>query len=325
MDAGLWTVSELYKILGIDKQWSRWEDRGFVWVGYRRPQRIWADLPVRAEELQVARVNVETTICSAAEEEWRATRQVMDFWATLATLSGIVYERGVAKLRCSMWVHDETRWWVRSVLQVAALLQVHEAERLEDTSLELGWWPAAKRITDERIGTRQAPDELLENAWFVATGQLSAEDFLGEVEAVHELLREQGVAATHDGDGVTAEFPVGPEGRPALLGGPSDLLVVTKREQHPLIGEGVLFRLHAWTRPRRGGRELAWWELNALEYERRCGAHLLGSWCSDLKSGGLTFVSFVPAIAWRRGAMVNLVLAMGVRSHWLYTIGAGGG
>ncbi len=58
-------------------------------------------------------------------------------------------------------------------------------------------------------------------------------------------------------------------------------------------------------------------DLNRSESRQWGSGHLLGAWCTHDHPGiGLSFVSFVPAVLYRRGLLDTLILGMGLRARW---------
>jgi hypothetical protein len=62
LDVGISAVEHVFKKMGIDREWSVREPRGFTWWGANLAQRVWAE-PVR-ESLgdQLAYVHAEVTL-----------------------------------------------------------------------------------------------------------------------------------------------------------------------------------------------------------------------------------------------------------------------
>jgi len=311
MDPGVETVRRVFELLQVDTGWSRWEERGFVWVAHRRPQRVWAEPPRADLGVEVTRVHAQTPVAAVPEVAWRRQAREAEYAAGLATLSGLVYEGGVLRLWCGMWVHRDTVAWVARVLAGAALLQLAEAEADDPAK-----WHGTE-VVDPEIGVRPQPDEMLVGLPQLLGSKGRVELSEQEREETVRALRGAGVFATHGPSGLSAEFPVGVRGGPVMLGGESDLLVFSCDEPHPVVGGGVLVRLHPWREAVRSGRRLRAWELNGLEYHGRCRAYFLGSWCRNPRGGQLAFVSFVPAFLWQPGMLWNFAFSMGARSKWL--------
>jgi hypothetical protein len=308
-DAGVRVVREVSNALQIDPEWSEWADRGFTWWAHRLAQRVWAEVPIEEDGLLVGRVVSETDLFVIPEDEWIQLTPVFEHASTFATMSGFVWDQGVLRLRCSMSVHDETQPFVAKLLKLATLDQVVLAEQTAT---------GMSQLSPLRTGQRQQPDEML-GAIEGLPGKEGPSAWAGShMAAISKMLTEHGVFSMGDRTGLTAEFPYGEDGGPAVAGGSSNLLTVTTEERHPRMGSGVLMRLSLREPPMVEPREaLAPLQLNQLEASGECDAHFLGSWCSDPAGGSPTFVSFLPSALSGPETLLNLVLSMGIRSQWV--------
>jgi hypothetical protein len=130
------------------------------------------------------------------------------------------------------------------------------------------------------------------------------------------MLTERGIFSMGDEQGLTAEFPYGPNGGPAAMGGTSNMLRVSTDETHPRLGSGVLLRLHLREQPVDADAPLHPFALNGLEAEGESDAHLPGSWCNNPEGGAPVFVSFFPNVLADPNALLNLIMSMGMRARW---------
>jgi hypothetical protein len=101
------------------------------------------------------------------------------------------------------------------------------------------------------------------------------------------------------------------------------LLTASSTERHPQLGSGLLLRLQLPINFPKDKGSAAALTLNLLEATEMTDTHTLGAWClgpaladrSD--SHSLNFVSFVPAVAYRKGLLDVLAMDMAVRVRWL--------
>ena len=307
-DVGTTIVDSLYEDLQIDAEWSERTRRSFTWWAHRLPQHVWATDPVDQDGFWVVRVNAETDVFRIERSDLQDLAPALEAAATFATMSAFVWSEGVLRLRCGMVVHEELQPFAAAVLKLAVLDQVVHAEGLASTIPECE--PA-------HGGARSEPDEML-GALEALPGMEGPSAWSGDhIEQLAGMLTARGVLATGDERRLTAEFPFGPDGGSAGVGGNSNMLKVTTEEVHPRLGAGLLMRLHLRSTPTLDGRELTPLELNGLEAGSDCDAHLLGSWCSSPDGGAPVFVSFFPNVLAGPESLLNLIMSMGMRSIWV--------
>src|SRR5262249_13708138 len=138
-------------------------------------------------------------------------------------------------------------------------------------------------------GGRREPDDLLNSAaMFEQAGTrdpLGTDDFTG----VQKMLRTMPVGqVAASSDGLTIDLDDPPD-HPAKL--------ITVRNQHPNLGHGVLqlLQLPPLENTSRAAEFAA--QLNREEAARSLRTQWLGGWCVDAEGRGLTFASFIPALA----------------------------
>jgi hypothetical protein len=134
-------------------------------------------------------------------------------------------------------------------------------------------------------------------------------------EEMEQLVAKKGwplppacVWANADKEGITAEFPY-------AMSGVTSLLQLTTKEKDPYAGNGLLALLRI---PE--GRNDAATARTALEWNKKelrsaTWAHFLGTWCA--LGTGLTYVSFFPNFACRKGWLGTIVSSQVVRAGWL--------
>jgi len=306
-DAGTRTVQNTFEELQIDEAWSAWSERGFTWWPHRLAQRVWAEEPHDDDGLTIIRINAETDVFSAVDEEWRQLSQVFAAASTFASMSGYAWSDDVIRLRCSMWVHDEVQPWVSRIFRLATIAQAVAAE---DAVAQVD------QLSPHESGERTEPDEMLSAVDDLPASEEPSMWAGEEMETLAQMLTSNGVMSMASPEGLSAEFPYGEHGGPAVAGGTSNLLTVSTSENHPRLGAGLLMRLSLREQPHDGDGPLGPMELNELEVKGRCQSHFLGSWCANPSGGPPVFVSFLPNILSAPNLLTNLVVSMGVRSQW---------
>lgn len=321
MDPGLRLVHDVFEQLQIDSEWSLWEGRGFTWWPHQRAQRVWADDSVKDDGLTVSLVHAEAEMFVGAERSKVAPRGLDALLGVASrdlSVSGFVRRGDRVALHASAFVHEENQQWMSRTFQMSALIQVVNAARGPGAIAEtLGLVPAAS--AHPTSGDRPDPDEMLD-----ALDDLPASDTKwgteNEYSAVVEALGGHGLLASGGGLGLTVEFPFGSRGGPAVAGGESNLLSVSS-EPNGSLGEGLRMNLRLRRWPTDGDLQLFPPELNRLESEGGSRAHLIGSWAIDLDPDSVPFFTcWLPTVVERPGLLMNLVLAMGVRSNWVATL-----
>ena len=151
-DVGIRTVRDVFQGLQVDDEWSTWSDRGFTWWPHRLAQRVWSDDVREDDGPIVARVNAEIDLFSIGAEDWTNLLPVFEGASTFATMSGFLWNDGVVRLRCSMWVHDDVQAWVARIFQFATLAQAVSAEQ-STTEMD--------QMAVHESGHRDQPDEML--------------------------------------------------------------------------------------------------------------------------------------------------------------------
>src|SRR5581483_11436676 len=175
-------------------------------------------------------------------------------------------------------------------------------------------------------GARREPDEILSViATVIAPGGEGASPWAeGDFKATSEMRPRPWVLATAGAEGMTAEFPFTGDLPAGMASGPETaLLTVSSTERHPQLGSGLLLRLQLpFNVSKERGADLSWM-LNALETTSETNAHRLGAWCLGPAPPGrpdahsITFVSFVPAVAYRKGLLDVLSMDMAIRTRWV--------
>lgn len=317
-DAGLRTVEDIFANLQIDEQWSTREGRGFTWWAHRHAQRRWADEPVEDEGVTPSVVHVETEalrgLSALSPTDARGTEAVLGVVAGTASLAATLVDGDKVRFHSTVQVHDEIQGWSSRLIQMAAVVQIANAElgvaQLAET-LRL----EADESHHPEHGPRSEPDEMIH-----ALEGLPMRDRpwgeQAEYEQLASLLTDRGVLSFPGELGLTVEFPYGPHGGPAETGGTSHLLQVQSTDNEPM-GRGLrmTLRLREWPMDDEG--QIFPPELSALEAKKGIGAHLLGSWAIERDpSSAPFFTCFLPSVLHAPGSLLNLILSMGVRARW---------
>lgn len=310
-DPGLAAVRSVFEAFSVDEEWSEWGERGFRWWPHRYCQRIWADAPRRDPELGlvVCRVHAETEVVRGSGFVCPDPGYLASGIITAdPTMNALVRVGESFAYHASVWVHEETLGWTSRLLQVAALIQITNAE-------ERGWLIADALEGDPafaahpRRGPRPEPDGMLywrrdvpgrddRSAWEAELGELA-----GELAAL-------GVEAAPQGPRLLVRFPQVELGH----------RIVVDTAPHQVLGSGVRVRLELEDPPRSSsGEPLLPIELNERELRERVQAHLIGSWAWEDFGAQPYFNCVIPNVLYRPGVLLNLLLSTGLRLRWLAT------
>lgn len=317
-DLGQETVTYLFDAMQVDPEWSVREDRGGVWWPGELAQRIWADPPRSGPTGPVFDVRAETDVIRNISPSERLTHMI-SVLNTHASLSALVYDEDQRLLRyaCSMVIHQQNIDWARRLLSLAIAIQAVDAIIKLEISDVLGGVPAVS--AHPVSGLRTSRDDMVNVVsqsiaphGSGASSPFSAADFA----SIEELDPNPSVLTTADESGLTAEFPfLGPRSgaQASLEGRPPEtaLLQITRNDRHPQLGSGCLVRL---TLPVGADTEGMALELNRREATLASDCHFLGAWC--VGPIGLTFVTFLPAIAHRPGLLANIFMSSAIRTRW---------
>jgi hypothetical protein len=322
MDAGLHTIEDTFSAFGLDDRWSVRSRRGFTWLPYERAQRIWVTDPVPWHRGKVQRVIAETDLFALDQD--RGDMSVLSFLGAEATMSGLRYEDGMVKLRCSVLVYDDGQEWVSELFRTAALVQALEAQgRAAAVATAFGHEPFVH--THPTSGLRSKPDPMLktltDRAVWAGQHRWGKRDFTSAIE----WLGQYGIVAADAPGGLAVEFPFErlrrERARMGSLGrwdGPVNRLRVIK-ERHPDVGWGVRLKLTlaGWPTTRLGA-EILPIELNALDQDSGESGHFIGSWAADRDFGAPYFTTFLPASLYGRGLLEEALTWTEIRSMWAF-------
>jgi hypothetical protein len=317
-DAGLRTVEDIFTNLEIDEDWSTRGGRGFTWWAHRHAQRVWAEEPVEDEDVTLSVVHVETDamrgLSALSDVDARGSEAVLGVASGQASLAALMVDGDAVRFHSTVQVHDEIQEWASRLIQMAAVVQISNAElAIEQLAETLKLGPDESHHPEH--GPRPEPDEMIHALEGLPMRDRSWGE-QAEYERVASLLTDRGVLSFPGDLGLTAEFPYGPSGGPAAAGGTSHLLQVQSTENGRMgLGLRMTLRLREW--PMEGERQVFPPELNALEAEGGPGAHLLGSWAIELGPSSVPyFTCFLPSVLYAPGSLLNLILSIGVRARW---------
>ena len=305
-DVGPEIIEHVFKQMKIDEKWSIKFNRGFSWWAKNLKQTIWAELVFEDEGMLISRLYSRCEILTGFEASTE-NYKILDPILSMASLSGILIEESnpdSLSYVCSMYAHEQNRMWVKNFFSLAVALQVGESQnqaeslaRLTQSNLASSKHPAS--------GNREISDDMLNFIDVVKLADKTLPD--DEFKSIAAFLNES--------PGIQA------------VGGDSDLRVqfsfnertmyfqVDVVENNPLMGKGALFLLQfPGQDDLASGIRLAL-KLNSLEFKSMTRANFLGSWCLS-NERILTHVSFVPAIGYQKGLLMNLCMSMAFRAKW---------
>lgn len=265
-DPGLAAIRSVFEAFGVDEDWSQWEGRGFRWWPHRYCQRIWADAPRRDPELGlvVCRVHAETEVVRGSGFVCPDPGVVASGVITAdPTMNALIRIEEDFAYHAAVWVHEENLEWTSRLLQMAALLQV--------TNAEFHGWPLAEALDGDPAfaahperGPRPEPDGML--YWHRETpgrdGPSAWEDELdGLAGELAGELAASGIEAALESSRLVVRIPwVELEHR-----------LVVDTAPHRGLGAGVRLRLELEDPPRdASGAPLLPVELNERELQARC-------------------------------------------------------
>lgn len=161
----------------------------------------------------------------------------------------------------------------------------------------------AQQIGGKQVEPMQLPGHDEPSQW-------SRKDF----EATAQQLSSRNLLANGGDGGMTVEFPWEPGAVSAIGGQRTSLLQCRSDTPHPLLGNGLFYKLDL---PVRFGEtqlpKLAS-QLNLHEWSGVDAVPFFGAWCSNLESGLLTFAGFWPNLMYQPGTVSNIAVWMMHRS-----------
>ncbi|MDQ5908368.1 MAG: hypothetical protein QG599_459 [Pseudomonadota bacterium] len=309
------TLTEFYRDLHIDREWSVCAPTHFTWWADQQAQHITvrtADAALDDEDPGVL-IAVRTELLRGVTLDATAASALNSRLMAFASLAGPIYDpaTGSVALHSLLRVHDDTRPWLTRLLSLAAVLQISEARRLAPELARLLGAEVAVSGPPER-GIRPVADEMtgvvpqLIAPQGCAPSRWLAAEFLDIRDQY--LQQPPALLATGDGAGLTVEFPWDDTH--------TALLQIMGDQPHPEYGNGlfVLQSFPVGEIDEAAGQRLAL-RLNAVELAEEPAGYGLGSYCYQRNL--LHFVSFFPNFAYRPGLLPNLYYAAAQRAQAL--------
>ena len=127
-----------------------------------------------------------------------------------------------------------------------------------------------------------------------------------DFESAETALRQGGVFSNAGSTGLAAEFPWEDGGVSWVSGDQTSLLTFKSDMRHPHLGNGLFFKLELPD---------AWFEeelvklvhyLNLLEVTGADVPPFFGAWCSQIKTGRIAYVGFLPNLACWPGSVTHI-------------------
>jgi hypothetical protein len=307
------------QLVGGDIDWCLRTSSGFAWWPSIQRQDIHLFGPRDIEGLRLWRLSISMTVAKGADPTNPLVRGVIDHLNRTASLSGVlILPSGDIALGTSFLVHGQNFDWVSRIAQLAAGLQLTEAQRFAAGLQTVG----ASIATDphpER-GPRPDQDELVGGVLGLVmnAGQSDVALQGWDFSAMDRVFTGQGWFTNSSPEGLTTEAP---------FGGETALLRVDTLVRHPDYGAGVLFLLRLPISPLlegtdgQGARGTFANLLNrgllstTLKWD---SSHHLGGWGPDPKiPNTLCCAAFLPALLAEPNVVLNLGVAIGVRAAQL--------
>lgn len=311
-DPGRATIEWLYREqLRIDDEWAVRTPAGFTWWADRHAQT----LAVVGEETDAdgdvaCLVSVRTALLRNLDLDERALAAIQELMG-LAAMAGPVWDAETRSLDlCSLVrVHAGNQAWLRQLISVAAVLQIHDARALAGPlAAALGAEEATS--THPTSGPRPAPDELatavVPNV-LIPQGALPSKWSAAELAELHAsyLGEPPAIDASVVGSSCSVELP---------FGGATSLCRLHADEAHPLCGNGLLliqsFPLDDHSDA--DGTRLAL-ELNAVQLAAEPAGYGFGSFL--YRDDCLHFTGFLPNVTYRPGLLPNLYFSAAQRAR----------
>jgi hypothetical protein len=288
-DPGIAAVTELFRRVQIDEEWSVHEPRGFTWWPHLLAQRVWATPAADRLGVQMCQVHIETDLLRDVSSLDLALR-LLSTLNLVATMSSCFLDQGRVRLHASVHVSRMNLTAATTLAMHAMNLQLADSYRYLRFLLDqMGGTPDYS--VHPQTGARATPDDMLNVGRLYTNGdpaiggrlrfeQLSVHPqrcWLTSVGGVGDFSAEMGMTR----DAASGFFREGP-----LC---TALYQAQIKGDHPQWGIGVDTRL-LLPFDDEGRYDLAN-HFNVME-SRSPDSHQLGGWC--LLGNGLTFKSFFP-------------------------------
>ncbi len=324
-DVGPEVLEFLFSAMKIDEQWSVREPRAFAWWGHRFVQRVWAETVRVSHDHHVVRVHAATAVLRDVRDtpDMRARLAATNRFMSLGALTWSPESKRIS-LHSTACFHTGNLPWLQPLFLAAVGIQAADAHiKADGLARVLGGEPDVS--AHPRSGPRRDPDDVLNviAAVIAPAGAGLSPWTESDFTATSEMRPRPWILATADASGMTAEFPFTGDLPAGIARGPETaLLTASSTDRHPQLGAGLLLRLQLPLNvSKEKGYDVAWM-LNVLEATEETNTHTLGAWCLGSAPPGrpdaytVTFVSFIPAAAYRKGLLDVLSLEMAIRTRW---------
>ena len=316
----------VFAALKIDDLWSVREPRSFTWWGHRLAQRVSAE-PVRpSHDHHIVRIHAETAVLRDVPDtpEMRSGLAAMNMFMHLGALTWSSETRRI-RFHSAACFHAGNRSWLQALFLAVVALQAADAHiKADQLARVLGGEPDVS--AHPTSGARREPDDMLNviASLFAPRGAGASPWTEVDFKATADMQPRPWALATAGTTGMTAEFPFTGD-LPVMLVRRAEtaLLTASSTERHPQLGSGLLLRLQLPINfPLNRGSDIAL-TLNILESVETTNTHTLGAWClgptppNRADGHTLTFVSFLPAAAYRKGLLDVLAMDMAIRTGWV--------
>jgi hypothetical protein len=308
------------QLVGGDIDWCLRTSSGFAWWPSIQRQDIHLFGPRDIEGHRLWRLSISMTVAKGADPTNRLVRGVIDHLNQAASLSGVlIMPSGDIALGTSFVVHEQNFDWVSRIAQLAAGLQLTEAQRFAAGLEAVGACIATDPHPDR--GPRPDQDELVDGVLgLVMNAGQSDVGFQGwePFSEMDRIFTDEGWFTNSSPEGLTTEAPFGSE---------TALLRVDRMVRHPYYGAGVLFLLRLPISPLLEGADgqdapgtfADLLNRGSLSTTLKLGSsHHLGGWSEDPKiPNTLCCAAFLPASLAEPNVVLNLGVAIGVRAAQL--------
>jgi hypothetical protein len=331
VDLGSKAIERVWEVWQVDTEWSVKEGRGFTWWAKDYRQRVWYEPYTDKTGSPVCKLCAATDSITGLKANDETYLNILSLSRFSSLMAAPVFDDGdgTVRLWTTMYLDEGNAVWAPIVFSGFAIAQPIAAQFLGNIgSSRLKGKPDISH--HPRSGVRAEGDDMLNviNRVFAPLGKKTSPwSGSGEMERVCDFLKGTGVFSTAGPDVLTAEFPFGvqDEGAAATAASGSmntSMVIANAMESHPVLGSGVMVRLHIRHYPEMGNFVENAVKLNFLEAETfKHGFDLVGSWYTHQMNGDvLAFVSFIPSAFVAPGRLQYTVLGMGNRSRWAESV-----
>lgn len=313
-DLGLTLVAHIHDSLKVEDKYRLDHGRGFTWWAGDYAQSIHTDLGIFHHMSNYFRIHSEIELLKTDGHPGACELPLLKMMAD-ATFSALTYDsdKDTFKLHCSVYACYDNEEWIKRVFLGAVGLQLSEAQH------------TAKRLAEElnisaatsvhpMSGMREHAHPMVEadERFFKPWGAQPSKWVGGtEWEDARQAIRRISVkCSTDDSTRLDGEFEWD-------HGNPSDAvkLVITTEEPHPLLGNGLTFRLIIPVNMLEESRAHLALHLNEMERRQWNWCHDVGSYCC--RGIDLAFDCFIPNISYAPGILTEMAHDMGTRARWL--------